>query len=68
DTATLLAVRDLPTAAPGDAPARSHRVRSGDTLSGIARKYGVPLRQLYRLNALNGRSVLQVGQQVQVDP
>lgn len=68
DTATLLAVRDLPAAAPGDAPARSHRVRSGDTLSGIARKYGVPLRQLYRLNALNGRSVLQVGQQVQVDP
>lgn len=68
DPATLLAARELPAAAPGDAPARSHRVRSGDTLSGIARKYGVPLRQIYRLNALNGRSVLQVGQQVQVDP
>ena len=67
--ATLLAVRDLPDVpAPGEAPARSHRVRSGDTLSGIARKYGVPLRQIYRLNELNGRSVLQVGQQVQVDP
>ncbi|GGA71499.1 lytic transglycosylase [Arenimonas soli] len=67
--AMLLAARDLPAAPPaGDAPARSHRVRSGDTLSGIARKYGVGLRQLYRLNDMDARSVLQVGQEVQVDP
>ncbi|WP_374601682.1 transglycosylase SLT domain-containing protein [Arenimonas sp.] len=67
--ATLLAAQSLPPAPPpGDVPARSHRVRSGDTLSGIARKYGVGLRQLYRLNDLDGRSVLQVGQQLQVDP
>ncbi|GAB2658537.1 transglycosylase SLT domain-containing protein [Arenimonas aestuarii] len=69
DPATLLAARDLPAApAPGDAPPRSHRVRSGDTLSGIARKYGVGLRQIYRLNGMDARSVLQIGQQVQVDP
>ncbi len=67
--ATVLAAAQLPPApTPGDVPARSHRVRSGDTLSGIARKYGVGLRQLYRLNDMNNRSVLQVGQQVQVDP
>lgn len=69
DPATLLASSSLPAApAPGDLPARSHRVRSGDTLSGIARRYGVGLRQIYRLNGLTGRSVLQVGQQVRIDP
>lgn len=67
--ATLLAATSLPTApAAGAADPRSHRVDSGDTLSGIARQYGVSLRQLYRLNGLNGRSVLQVGQDVRVDP
>ena len=69
DPATLLASASLPSApAARDLPARSHRVRSGDTLSGIARKYGVGLRQIYRLNGLTGRSVLQVGQQVRIDP
>ncbi|HEX5693486.1 MAG TPA: transglycosylase SLT domain-containing protein [Arenimonas sp.] len=66
--ATLLAARSLPPAPAPGADARSHRVRSGDTLSDIARRYGVSLRQLYRLNGLNARSVLQVGQDVRVDP
>ncbi|KFL35549.1 transglycosylase SLT domain-containing protein [Arenimonas donghaensis] len=67
--ATLLAATSLPPApAAGTADARSHQVDSGDTLSGIAREYGVSLRQLYRLNGLNGRSVLQVGQDIRVDP
>lgn len=67
--ATLLAAESLPPApAAGTADPRSHRVDSGDTLSGIARQYGVSLRQLYRLNGLTGRSVLQVGQDIQVDP
>jgi len=67
--ATLLAATSLPPApAAGTADPRSHRVDSGDTLSGIARQYGVSLRQLYRLNGLSGRSVLQVGQDVRVDP
>ncbi len=47
---------------------REHRVRRGDTLSRIARQYGVDLRQLYRLNRLNGRSILQPGQVLRIDP
>lgn len=56
------------TAAPGDPEARTHEVRRGDTLSRIAARYGVPLRQLFRLNGLDGRSILRIGQRIQVDP
>ena len=44
-----------------------HRVRRGDTLSGIARKYRVSLSQLYRLNRLNRKSVLKIGQRIRVN-
>ncbi|WP_043802405.1 LysM peptidoglycan-binding domain-containing protein, partial [Arenimonas malthae] len=70
----LMAAANAPVAAPADAPgapeesAREHRVRRGDTLSRIARQYGVDLRQLYRLNRLNGRSILQPGQVLRIDP
>jgi LysM repeat protein len=40
----------------------------GDTLSGIASRHGVPLRQLYSLNGLSSRSVLQLGQVIRIDP
>lgn len=70
----LLASANAPAAAtaagvetPGS-ETREHRVRRGDTLSRIARQYGVDLRQLYRLNRLNGRSILQPGQVLRIDP
>ena len=73
--ATLLAatLRQTEGLGAGSAPelvavARSHRVRRGDTLSGIARQYGVELRQLYRLNGLDGRSVIHPGQELRLDP
>ena len=53
--------------APG-VPARSHRVRRGDTLSAIAREYGVELQQLFRLNGLDARSILRPGQELRLDP
>ncbi|MBD3163443.1 MAG: LysM peptidoglycan-binding domain-containing protein, partial [Candidatus Latescibacteria bacterium] len=43
---------------------RIHIVQRGDTLSGIARRYGVPLASLYRINGLGPRSVLRPGQQI----
>lgn len=52
----------------GDADARRHVVRRGDTLSAVARRYGVTLRQLFRLNGLDGRSVLRPGQELRIDP
>ena len=57
-----------PSAGAPEDTAREHRVRRGDTLSRIARQYGVDLRQLYRLNRLNARSILQPGQVLRIDP
>lgn len=51
-----------------DAEGRRHVVRRGDTLSAIARRYDVPLRELFRLNGLDGRSVLRPGQELRIDP
>ncbi|HLS83291.1 MAG TPA: transglycosylase SLT domain-containing protein [Arenimonas sp.] len=72
DTAT---VRERLAAGPPDpstlppAPApRQHEIRPGDTLSAIAARYGVPLRQLYALNGLDARSILRPGRLLQVDP
>lgn len=67
-TATRLAVDAITAAPPPAAEPRIHRVRRGDTLSRIARDYGVALRRLYELNGLDARSVLQPGQVIVVDP
>lgn len=41
-----------------------HIVRKGDTLSGIARRYGTDVRQLTRLNKVSTRSTLRLGQRI----
>ena len=51
----------------GDA-GRVHEVRRGDTLSRIAARYGVPLRALFEINGLTGRSILRPGQVIRIDP
>jgi len=38
-----------------------HKIRSGDTLSGIARRYGTSVRNLCRLNGLSSKSTLRIG-------
>jgi murein DD-endopeptidase MepM/ murein hydrolase activator NlpD len=38
-----------------------HRVRSGDTLSGIAKRYRVTVAQLCRLNGITPTTVLRIG-------
>ncbi len=57
------AAADLPLGSP-----RSHQVQRGDTLSRIASRHGVPLKQLYTLNGLSSRSILQPGQVIRIDP
>ena len=44
---------------------RYHRVRRGQTLSGIARHYGTTVKKIKRLNGLKGSQVL-VGQKLKV--
>ena len=43
-----------------------HRVRSGDTMVGVASKYGLTIGQLARLNRLSARSKLRAGRRLRV--
>jgi membrane-bound lytic murein transglycosylase D len=43
-------------------PDRTHRVRRGDTLSGIAARYGTSVHNLASLNQLRSRNRIRVGQ------
>jgi hypothetical protein len=62
--------RAQPAAARTGAPAKTqvHEVRAGDTLFGIAGKYGMTLDQLLRLNSLNKNATIQPGQKLLVTP
>lgn len=41
-----------------------HKVKSGDTIERIARKYGVPQRRIFELNGLNSKSIIRPGQRL----
>lgn len=41
-----------------------HRVRSGDTLSGIAYRYGTSVSRLCRLNGIKSTSIIRIGQSI----
>ena len=43
-----------------------HKVRSGDTLGAIARRYGVSATSLRRLNRMGGRSLVRAGQRLRI--
>ncbi|MBR6167905.1 MAG: peptidoglycan DD-metalloendopeptidase family protein [Paludibacteraceae bacterium] len=43
-----------------------HKVKQGDTLSGIAKKYGTTVRNLCRLNNIKETKILQIGMKIRV--
>lgn len=43
-----------------------HKVRSGDTISEIARKYGVSQSQIMKLNNITGRTTLKLGRSLRI--
>lgn len=45
---------------------RYHRVRSGDTLSHISYRYGVSINKICRLNRINRKSILRIGQRLRI--
>ena len=65
---TTISLASLPLAPAEETVARggTHKVRKGDTLSGIARKYGVSLNTLARENGMTTRSKLKVGKVLQL--
>jgi len=44
-----------------------HRIKSGDTLSGIAKRYGTTVGALCRLNNITSKTVLRTGRSIRVD-
>lgn len=46
--------------------AQYHKVKKGETISSISRKYNVPMDDIFKLNKLNKRSVIKVGQSIRV--
>lgn len=67
--AVVVAVSSPPAKAPRPAPAkprtRTHRVKSGDTLYGIAKKYGVTVSQIQKANNLSGSNI-HAGQRLKI--
>jgi membrane-bound lytic murein transglycosylase D len=53
---------------PSRESAATHQVRSGDTLSHIARRYGLSLVDLRKLNKLGNRSMIRPGQVLRLVP
>jgi membrane-bound lytic murein transglycosylase D len=49
-----------------DLERRIHRVRSGESLWSISRRYGMTVAQLSRMNHISTKAVLQPGQRLQV--
>jgi murein DD-endopeptidase MepM/ murein hydrolase activator NlpD len=56
------------TVADGKGLMRSYRVRSGDTLTGIARKFGVSMMTVWWANHLTSKTELHVGQTLTIPP
>jgi membrane-bound lytic murein transglycosylase D len=65
---SALAIRAVTGSAFGRHSARvaTHRVRSGETLIGIARRYRVSLRALRRVNALSTEYTLRAGKRLRI--
>ena len=46
--------------------AQYHKVKKGETISSISKKYNVTMDDIFKLNKLNKRSVIKVGQSIRV--
>lgn len=49
-----------------EAAMRYHTIRSGDTLGGIARKYGTTVNQLCKWNNITPKTTLRIGRKIRV--
>jgi LysM repeat protein len=58
--------RKAPVPSMAAAEARSHVVRRGDTLTGLARRYGVTVQALREANDLSMRDVLKSGTRLRI--
>jgi membrane-bound lytic murein transglycosylase D len=57
-----------PASKPAPAKSASHTVRSGETLSGIGRRYGISVADLARWNGMSRSRPLRVGERLRLTP
>lgn len=65
-TVADVAAESAPAAAPSRPRTQTHRVRRGETLSGIAGRYGVTVRQIMNANSLRSTNI-RSGQRLRID-
>lgn len=62
----VIAIKAMKQAKAAQAAMKYHKVKQGDTLSGIAKKYGTSVKALCRLNNIKETKILQIGQKIRV--
>lgn len=62
----VIGIKAMKQARAEQAAMKYHKVRQGDTLSGIAKKYGTTVRKLCQLNNIKETKILQIGQKIRV--
>jgi murein DD-endopeptidase MepM/ murein hydrolase activator NlpD len=62
----VIGIKAMKQARAEQAAMKYHKVRSGDTLSGIAKRYGTTVRKLCQLNKIKETKILQIGQKIRV--
>ena len=62
----VIGIKAMKQARAEQAAMKYHKVRQGDTLSGIAKKYGTTVRRLCQLNNIKETKILQIGMRIRV--
>ena len=62
----VIGIKAMKKARAEAAAMKYHTVKSGDTLSGIAKKYGTTVKKICQLNRIKDTSILRVGQKLRV--
>ena len=62
----VIGIKAIKQARAEQAAMKYHKVRSGDTLSGIAKKYGTTVKRLCQLNNIRETKILQIGMKIRV--
>ena len=62
----VIGIKAMKQARAEQAAMKYHKVKQGDTLSGIAKKYGTTVKKLCQLNKIKETKILQIGQKIRV--
>ena len=62
----VIGIKAMKQARAEAAAMKYHKVKSGDTLSGIAKKYGTTVKKLCQLNKIKETTVIRIGQSLRV--